>query len=176
MNTLTAEMSAELTAAGEVAVVVVAAVVAAVEMGNTAAVAAVAADKAPSGRMLTTKQETRELAVSDLGIRSHHLSHGDHRMWLRGAAAAGMDVRTLSTTFVVGEEQRDGEDRRNGDACDSLDLVDEEAVVDLGHRTYVRGMVVSARAWGSLVAKEMGSWDPVLGGGWDLAAAHARHR
>ena len=75
-NTLTAEMSAELTAAGEVAVVVAAAV----EMGNTAAVAAVAADKAPSGRMLTTKQETRELAVSDLGIRSHHLNHGDHQM------------------------------------------------------------------------------------------------
>ena len=87
-----------------------------------------------------------------------------------------MDVRTLSTTFVVGEEQRDGENRRNGDACDSLDLGDEEAVVDPGHRTHARDMVVWARAWDSLVAKEVGNWDPVLGGGWDLAAAHARHR
>ena len=69
-----------------------------------------------------------------------------------------MDVRTKSLTLVVGEEeQRDGEPRRSGDACDSLGLGDEEVVMDLGHHTHVLGMVVRARAWGSLAADEVGS-------------------
>lgn len=46
----------------------------------TDSTAAVAAGKAQSDRMLTTKQGTQEPAVSDLGTRSHHLSHGDHQM------------------------------------------------------------------------------------------------
>ena len=147
-NILTAEMSAELTAAAvwfDVAAVV------------TDNMAAVAADKAPTDMMLMTKQETREPAVSDLGTRSPHLSHGDHQMRRRLVAVGNMDVRTRSLTLVVGEGQRDGENRRSGDACDSLGLGDEEAVVGLGHRTHVLDMVVWVRAWGSLAAVEVGS-------------------
>lgn len=132
--------------------------VAAVVTDSMAAAAAGPADKAQrSGRTSTTRQGTQELAVADLGTRSHHLSHGDHQMRQRDVAVGDTDVRTRSLTLVVGEERRDGENRRSGGACDSLGLGDEEAVVGLGHRTHVLGTVVWARALGSLVAVEVGN-------------------
>lgn len=151
--------------------------VAAAVTDNMAAVAAAAADKAQrSDRMLTTKQGTQELAVADLGTRTHHWSHGDHQTRQIVVAVGDMDVRTRSLTLVVGEEQQDGENRRSGDACDSLGLGDEEAVVDLGHRTHVLGMVVWVRPLGSLAAVEVGNWDRVLGEALDLEVAHAHRR
>lgn len=171
MNKPTAETSGEPTAAA------VWFGVAAVVTDNMAAVAAEAADKAQRiDRMLTTKQGTQELAVADLGTRSHHLSHGDHQMRQKFVAVGDMDVRTRSLTLVVGGEQRDRENRRSGDACDSHGLGDEEAVVDLGHRIHALSMVVWVRAWGSLAAVEVGNWDPVLGEALDLEVVHVHRR
>lgn len=171
MNTPTGETSDEPTAAA------VWFGVAAVVTGNMVAVAAGLADKAPrSDRRLTTKQGTQEPAVADRGTRSHHSSHGDHRMRRRVVAVGDTDVRTGSLTLAVGEERRDGETRRSGDACDSLGLGDEEAVVDLGHRTHVPGMVVWGSPWGSLAAVEVGNWGPVRGEALAREVAHAHRR
>ena len=147
-NMLTAETSAAPTATG------VWTGVAAVETDSMAAAAAVAADTVQIDTMSTTKRGIQEPYVSGLGTRSHRLSHGDHQMRQGVVAVGNMDVRMRSLTREVGEEQRDGENRRGGDACDSLGLVYEEG---LGHRKHVLGMVVWVRAWGSLAAVEVGS-------------------
>ena len=87
------------------------------------------ADTVRIDMMSQTKRGRRGRAGWDQGIRNRRcLIRGDHPL----ADDPGMDVRTMSE---VGERLQDGNVRRYGDACDSLDLWDEEPVGGAhGHR------------------------------------------
>ena len=81
--------------------------------------------------------------------RRSHPSHDDH--WAL-EDDPDMDVRTVSE--AVGVEERQDENRRCGDACDSLFHWDAQAVEGLAHRKPDPDTVLWASAWGILEEEE----------------------
>ena len=103
----------------------------AAEVGNKVVVAFVV-DTAPIDTMSPKMLGRRGQAAADpdIQIRLRHYQNRDAHSMRIDAAAEDTDVRTR---LVVGKECWDGKVRRGGDACDSLVLVDEEAVEGLAH-------------------------------------------
>jgi hypothetical protein len=120
----------------------------------------------------TTSQMTRgrrERAGSDRGIRNrHYLTRDDHPL----GDDPGMDVRTM---FEVGERLQDGNVRRYGDACDSLDLWDGEPVRAHDHRRSDLDRGLLAKALGNRAEAGVGNWDPAQGAS-GLEVDHARRK
>ena len=84
-----------------------------------------------------------------------------------------MDVRTM---FGVGERLQDGNIRRYGDACDSLDLWDEKLVGEAhAHRRPDPDRDLLAKTLRNRVEAVVGNWDPAPGASGP-EVAHAPRR
>lgn len=102
-------------------------------------------------------QGTRKRAGSGQGIRNRRcLTRDDHPL----GHDPGMDVRTM---FEVGERLQDGNVRRYGDACDSLDLWDGEPVRAHDHHRSDLDKDLLGKTLGSRVEAGVGNWDPAQG-------------
>ncbi len=132
----------------------------------------VADSEADMVRIDTTSQMTqgkRERAGWDRGIRNRRCPiRGDRPL----GDDPGMDVRTM---FEVGEQLQDGNIRRYGDACDSLDLWDGAPVRAHDHRTSGPDMGWLGKALGTREEVGVGNWDPAQGAsGPEVDHAHRR--
>ena len=123
----------------------------AAEMNST--VGSVAEDMAPIETKPPRTPERWERAGWGRDIHNHSRIRGD---LLKGVPVDDMDVRTI---LEVGEERQGGKTRRSGDACDSLVLLDTEAVGGLDHRS--RGLDRDGRE-SALDNREVESWGPAL--------------
>ena len=133
----------------------------------------VAGSEADTGRIDMMSQTTlgrRERAEWDRGIRNRRCrTRDDHPL----GDDPGMDVRKMSG---VGERLQDGNIRRYGDVCDSLDLWDEELVgAAHGRRRPDLDKDLSGKASRNRVEVEGDSWDPAPGAsGPEVGHAHRR--
>ena len=120
--------------------------------------------------MSQTTLGRRERAGWDRGIRTRRcLIRDDHPL----GDDPGMDVRTMSE---VGERLQDGNIRRYGDVCDSLDLWDGDLV---GGAHDHRRPDLDKDLWGmasrSRVEVEEDNWDPAPdASGLEVGHAHRR--
>lgn len=128
-----------------------------------------AAGTVPIGTTSPMMPGRRERAGWDRGIRNRrYLTRDDHP----SEDDPGMDVRTMSE---VGERQQDGNVRRYGDVCDSLDLWGGGPVRAHDHRKSDLDRGWSGTASGNRAEAGVGNWDPAPGAS-GLAVDHGRRK